>query len=233
MSLLEELHENAGYGDLILAGFCVYNGAECFGYFNKEINSLDDFKGLKFRTAGMWGNILADKIGASVVQLPGGEVYQSAERGVIDAFEFSSPGVNWPFGFHEIVKYLYMPGIHSPVGEDLVRINPDAWNALSPDLQGLVIDACWMSGLRSLNAINQADVEGVKLYEEYAKTHDFEIRIVPKDVQKAVVETSLEWLNEYADSGEEPLFGKVLKDQLDFFGGLRSVVSLNWPSYDF
>ena len=101
-----------------------------FLHSKKRIETLEDFQGLKMRTAGAWAEI-AGNLGASTVILPGAEVYPALERGVIDATEWSSASVNLPSGFHKIAKYIITPGIHQPAAVQECVFNMDAWNGLT------------------------------------------------------------------------------------------------------
>ena len=113
---------------------CGIRPPEAFAHSHKPIRKLEDFKGLKMRTVGAWSQILP-KLGASVVSLPGGEVYQALERKVIDATEWATPGENVISGFQDIAKYVIVPGAHQPSAPFELTINKDAWNSLSKELQ--------------------------------------------------------------------------------------------------
>ena len=96
----------------------------------KKVQTLEDFKGLKLRTAGAWAEI-ASGLGTSTVILPGAEVYPALERGVIDAIEWAQLSINKSIGFHKIAKYLIMPGIHQPSAVIACSFNMDVWKGLS------------------------------------------------------------------------------------------------------
>ncbi len=74
----------------------------------KPLNSIDDLKGLKMRAGGLAADTFA-ALGASIVTVPGGEIYAALERGVIDAAEFTTPTVNYGYGFQEVAKYIVQP----------------------------------------------------------------------------------------------------------------------------
>ena len=78
-------------------------GVQMGGWFNKEINSLDDYKGLKIRIPGLGGEVLR-KIGAAAINLPGGEIYTSLQSGAIDATEWVGPWNDLAFGFYKVTK---------------------------------------------------------------------------------------------------------------------------------
>jgi len=83
---------------------CANTGVQMGGWFNKEVNTIEDFKGLKIRMPGLGGEVLR-RLGASVVSIPGGEIYTSLQQGVIDATEWVGPWNDMVFGFHKIAKY--------------------------------------------------------------------------------------------------------------------------------
>jgi TRAP-type mannitol/chloroaromatic compound transport system substrate-binding protein len=86
-------------------------GVQMGGWFNREINSMDDFKGLKMRMPGLGGKVLK-KAGGAAVLLAGSELYTGLERGIIDATEWIGPYHDYKMGFHQIAKYYYSPGWH-------------------------------------------------------------------------------------------------------------------------
>lgn len=114
---------------------------EAGGWFNKEINSVDDFKGLNMRIAGLGGKTLA-RLGANTQLVPAGEIYVSLETGRIDATEFSAPQLDLGFGFQKVVKNYYFPGWHQPSSWDSIIINMDVWNGFSEDVQNIMVEAC-------------------------------------------------------------------------------------------
>ena len=88
-------------------------GVQMGGWFNKKINTIDDFKGLKMRIPGLGGKVLA-KAGGTVVLTAGGEIFTNLERGVIDATEWVGPYHDLIMGFYKVAKYYYYPGWHEP-----------------------------------------------------------------------------------------------------------------------
>ena len=153
---------------------------EIFLHSKKRIQTLDDFKGVKLRTAGAWAEI-AGNLGASTVILPGAEVYPALERGVIDATEWSSPSVNLPSGFHKIAKYIIMPGVHQPGATQECVFNMDAWNRISEhDREVLKLAGKLMvqetntryayKDIAALSEMRKAGNEFVKLDPEFIRT---------------------------------------------------------------
>ncbi len=103
----------------------------------KPLRGVADLKGLKMRAAGVAADSFA-LLGASVVTVPGGEVYGALERGVIDAAEFTFPTVNYAYGFHEVTKFLTMPTYSGGGWYDWL-VNSKAWGELPDDLK-LIVD---------------------------------------------------------------------------------------------
>ena len=135
--LWDELY--AGFG---LKAFPAGNtGVQMGGWFNREINALEDFSGLVMRMPGLGGEVLR-RLDATVQNLPGGEIFQALKTGAIDATEWVGPYNDLAFGFHQAAKYYYWPGWHEPGTTMEAMINRTAWEALPTDLQHIVRHAC-------------------------------------------------------------------------------------------
>jgi len=111
------------------------------GWFNKEINSVEDLKGLKMRIPGLGGEVLK-RAGGTPVSLPGGEIFTSLQSGAIDATEWVGPYNDLAFGLYKAAKYYYYPGWHEPGSALEAIINRKAFEALPKDLQKIVLAAC-------------------------------------------------------------------------------------------
>ncbi|MFC1992181.1 TRAP transporter substrate-binding protein [Chloroflexota bacterium] len=231
MDLLQEAYDVGGVDVLRLVPHTP-SGAEPFGYFNREIKTTADLGGLKFRTYGIYGEVLTKYFDVAVTAMPGGELYQSLERGVLDAFEYAAPGTNWGLGFHEIAKFMYIPGIQGPWATDSIGVNRDAWAALSPDLQSLVWDLAKATALEGMAFLTKMDIDAMANYNEYAKTHDFEVKELPIEVQKEIVMKCNEYYDEVMASGEDPMFNKTLTSLREFMEGSSQVRGKVWADYD-
>jgi TRAP-type mannitol/chloroaromatic compound transport system substrate-binding protein len=112
-------------------------GVQMGGWYRKEVNSLDDYKGLKFRMPGLGGEVLR-RLGATVVNLPGGEIFPALQAGTIDGTEFVGPFNDLAFGFYKVAKFYYWPGFHEPgtVGE--VLLNKKVWTSLPKEHQEII-----------------------------------------------------------------------------------------------
>ncbi len=114
-------------------------GCQMGGWFNKEINSADDLKGLKMRIPGLGGDVMA-KLGASPVSLPGGQIYENLVSGAIDATEWVGPWNDSFMKFYEAAKYYYFPGMHEPGSMLAFGMNKSFLGKLSKTDQ-LIIEA--------------------------------------------------------------------------------------------
>ncbi|NOR62546.1 MAG: ABC transporter substrate-binding protein [Rhodobacteraceae bacterium] len=112
-------------------------GAQAGGWFKQEMNSPEDFNGLKFRMPGLGGEALG-KLGASVQNLPGSEVYQALASGAIDGTEWIGPWADEVAGFQEITKTYYTAGFHEPGAGLSLATNLDVFNELSPAHQKII-----------------------------------------------------------------------------------------------
>src|SRR5262249_35552156 len=115
-------------------------GAQMGGWFRKEIKTVDDVKGLKFRIGGFGGTIMA-KIGAVPQQLAGGDIYPALEKGSLDAAEWVGPYDDEKLGFVKVAKYYYYPGWWEGCGQAHNIINLAKWNELPKAYQSLIISA--------------------------------------------------------------------------------------------
>ncbi|WP_224823590.1 TRAP transporter substrate-binding protein [Cognatishimia sp. MH4019] len=132
-----ELHDELGqiFG---LKSFIAGNtGAQAGGWYRKEITGPEDFQGLKFRMPGLGGAALG-KMGASIQNLPGSEVYQALASGAIDGTEWIGPWADEKAGFQEITQFYYTAGFHEPGVALSVATNRDVFENLSPANQKII-----------------------------------------------------------------------------------------------
>jgi TRAP-type mannitol/chloroaromatic compound transport system substrate-binding protein len=125
-------------------------GAQMGGWYRKEIKTVDDLKGLKFRIAGLAGAILA-KLGVVPQVIAGGDIYPALEKGTIDAAEWVGPYDDEKLGFYKVAKYYYYPGWWEGQAQLSVYINTGKWEGLPKSYQAVLTAACaeansWMIG---------------------------------------------------------------------------------------
>ncbi|WBY03575.1 TRAP transporter substrate-binding protein [Ramlibacter tataouinensis] len=172
---------------------------EAGGWFNKEINSPDDIKGLKMRIAGLGAKAM-EKLGASVQLVPSGEIYVSLERGRIEATEFSAPQLDLGLGLQKIAKFYYFPGWHQPASWNSIIINMDVWKKFTPRQQQAMTEACYAN-----IAFNAADQMGAQVDAlEKIEAAGVKIRRFPDSVLAALQKASHEVMQ--AEAAKDPLF---------------------------
>ncbi len=130
-------------GEFGLKAFtCGATGTQAGGWFNKEIESADDLKGLKMRIPGLGGQVMS-KLGASTVSLPGSQIYENLVSGSIDATEWVGPYNDYFMKFYEAAKYYYTAGMHEPGGGLAFGMNKSWYEGLT-DWEKAVIEAACM-----------------------------------------------------------------------------------------
>ena len=169
-------------------------GVQMAGWFNKEINSIADLKGLKMRIPGLGGEVLK-KAGGTPVNIPGGELFTSLQTGVIDATEWVGPYNDLAFGLHKAAKHYYYPGWHEP-GTTLEGIvNKKAFDALSKDLQEIVLSAAKIANQSMLSEYTARNNAALKTL---VNEHGVDVRPLPDDVIAKLKELSNDVVNELA-----------------------------------
>ncbi len=164
----------------LLAFPCGNTGAQMGGWFNKEINSIDDVKGLKMRFPGIGGKVI-NKAGGTAVLSPGSEIYTNLERGVIDATDWIGPYHDYLMGFHEIAKYYYYPSWAEPTGVIEMLINKSVYESLPNDLQQIVKGAAERANAVMLGKFKSKNAE---FYKKIFDETNVEFRQFPSDVLK-------------------------------------------------
>ncbi len=162
--------------DELYAGFAVKpfsagnSGVQMGGWFNREINSVEDYKGLKMRIPGLGGEVLS-RLGSTVVNVPGGEIFQALKTGAIDASEWVGPYNDQIFGLHKAAKYYYWPGWHEPGTTLECIVNKPAFDALPSDLQAIVECACAQTDVDMLSELTARNALALpQLVEEHGVT---------------------------------------------------------------
>ena len=186
------------------------SGTQMGGWFNKEINSVDDLKGLKMRIPGLGGEVLK-RAGGIPVTLPGGELFPSMQSGALDATEWVGPYNDLAFGFYKAAKYYYTPGWHEPGTTMECMINEAAFNELPADLQSIVRNAIKVANgdmLAEYTARNQQALQTL------INKHGVELRHFPDSVLKELKTISEQVVEEEAKG--DALSAKVWASQKAF-----------------
>ena len=189
-------------------------GTQMLGWFRKEIRSVEDLKGLKFRAPGNQGRVLA-KLGVTPVTLPGGEIFPALQSGAIDAAEWIGPYNDLALGFYQVCKHYYAPGYHEPGPNLQLMINERAWASLNPELQAIVRTAAEAATKDMLAEYNARSGPALRTL---VKDHGVIVRPFPEDVLIACGEKSNEVLNEIyaADRSPDRIVQRIIVDFLAF-----------------
>ena len=168
----EQLHDELGQIFNLKGLLAGNSGSQSGGWFRKEINSADDFNGLKFRMPGLGGKVLG-KLGASVQNIPGGELYQALSSGALDGLEWVGPMADERAGFQEVAKIYYAAGFHEPGSGLAASVNLDVWNDLTGQHQAILRNASMATTQLQLSetlanngaALARLQAQGVKVLQ--------------------------------------------------------------------
>ena len=187
------------YEEFNLVPFAAGNtGVQMTGWFNKEIKSIEDIKGLRMRTPGLGGDVITIA-GGIAVTISGGELYTAMQTGVIDALEWVGPYNDLAFGFHQIAKYYYYPGWSEPGPALELLVNKDAFETLPEDLKAIVETAARAVNQDVLDEYTARNNEAlVSLIEE----HGVQLKKLPDDVVRELRRISEEIIEEIASDSE-------------------------------
>lgn len=199
------------YAPFNLKGFLAGNtGTQMMGWFRHPIDSLQDVQGLKFRAPGIGGMVFS-KLGVNVVSLPGGEIFQALQSGVIDGAEWVGPYNDLSFGFHQVAKYYYAPGYHEPGSGLQLMINRRVYEGLDSDLKFVLQQA--------------AQAANTDIYAEYTaksgpalrslvEDHGVRVKKIPREIAIALGHATDELLSEI--SGEDDISRRIVSGYLNY-----------------
>jgi TRAP-type mannitol/chloroaromatic compound transport system substrate-binding protein len=174
-------------------------GVQMAGWFNREIDSMDDLVGLKMRIPGLAGKVF-ERAGGTAVTIAGGDIYTSLQTGVIDATEWVGPYNDRAFGLHEVGKYYYYPGWHEPGPTLELLVNKSAWDSLPADLQQIVTVAA-----RAINQdmLDQYTALNNQALQDLVQNHGVQLRKLPQEVLGRLQQISAEVVAEMAASNPQ------------------------------
>ena len=184
-------------------------GVQMGGWFRKEINTIDDLKGLKMRIAGLTGQVM-QKVGVTPQQIAAGDVYPALEKGTIDATEFVGPYDDQKLGFHKVAKYYYYPAWWEGGPAMHAFFNLEKWNSLPKSYQQILANACASANNNMLANYDARNAVALKqLVAEGAILKPFS-----QDIMEACYKAAMET---YAELSEKsPSFKKLFDSQQAF-----------------
>ena len=191
-------------------------GVQMGGWFNKEINSLEDLKGLKMRMPGLGGEVLA-RAGGTPVTLPGAELFTALQTGAIDATEWVGPYNDLAFGLYKAAKHYYYPGWHEPGSMMELTVNKQALETLPADLQAIVRIA---SRAMNQDMLDEYTARNNAALKELIGKHNVDVRPYPKEVLNKLRDLSEDVVAEVA--AKDPLAKKAYESFKAYKEGVKN-----------
>ncbi|SDX97566.1 TRAP-type mannitol/chloroaromatic compound transport system, substrate-binding protein [Ruegeria halocynthiae] len=178
---------------------CGNSGPQWQGWFRDEINSLDDLKGLKFRTTGL-ASQMCSKIGMAVQAMGPRDMFQGLQTGALDAGEFIGPWTDSAVGFQQVAKNYYWPGVGEPSSAEECAVNANAYAELPDDLKQAVSFAC-----ESLyNPVwTEYTTKHAQALAHLVANEGVQVRKLPDDVVQAMGAAAVEIMDELAQDEDE------------------------------
>ena len=200
-------------------------GVQLAGWFKKEINSLEDIKGLKMRIPGLGGEVFK-KLGGLPVALTGGELFTSLQSGAIDATEWVGPYNDLAFGFYKAADYYYYSGWHEPGAALEFVVNKQAFASLPEDLQAIIEVAT-----RAVNQdmLDEYTARNNEAMQALINKHGVDMRPLPQDVMEGLRQASMEVMQEQAAA--DPMFKKVYESYKNFQDGVSRYHQISEEEY--
>lgn len=200
----------------------VYTNMESGFRSASPITSLDDFEGLKVRCAGMTAPEVLSRLGATPITVAANELYESMQRGVIDALEYSQPSADYDMGLYEVAQYWLTPGFHQTGSVLGVMINEEAYNSLPEQLQAILGAAAdyVATSYSSMNCYNDAAATDAMLEAgvEITTLSDEELATI-ENIKNEVTEEYMEANELYAKVVESQMeYMEIFSNQRDFMG---------------
>jgi TRAP-type mannitol/chloroaromatic compound transport system substrate-binding protein len=205
MKLMREFYANYNIVNFVGGN----TGAQMGGWWRKEVKSLADVKGAKFRVGGFGGKIF-ERIGGVPQNIPGGEIYQALEKGTIDAAEWVGPYDDEKLGFYKVAPYYAYPGWWEGGPELDFFVNNKAYDALTPEYKAILEAACNYAATlmqAKYDARNPAALK--RLVGNKTKLFRF-----PKDMMDAAFKAAMGVYDEL--SASNPAWKKVYADYAAF-----------------
>ncbi|WP_422822175.1 TRAP transporter substrate-binding protein [Vibrio coralliilyticus] len=195
------------------------------GWFKKEINSVEDLKGLKIRIPGFAGEVMA-KVGAKPTNIAPGELYTSLERGTIDALEWVGPAFDLRMGFQKIAPYYYTAW-HEPGSETQFLVNKKTWDRLPKDLQSILETAFRVAAFDMYTQALDANANSwASMSAEYP---NIKVRDFPPEVLSAMQTATQELLEELANKDE--LAKQIIESQRQYLAKVRAWTEISAKAY--
>jgi TRAP-type mannitol/chloroaromatic compound transport system substrate-binding protein len=173
---------------------------------------------MKIRGAGDAAEILS-RLGAGMVMMAAGDVFEAMQRGTIDAFEVASPTLNWDLGLQEACKYLYLSGARQPYEYNPFLVNAEKWNELPDDLKAIVSEVNQAETIRAYDELIRLDLENIANFKAYGTN----VLRLPAALEEEYLAEAKKFYDEKA--AKDPFQKKILDSYWTFQKNFREVWS--------
>ena len=204
--LWDELYSRFG-----LRGFLAGNsGTNMGGWYNREIKTLEDFRGLRMRIPGLGAEVLT-RLGSLTMNIPGGEILPALQTGLVDAAEWIAPYADLALGLHKAAKYYYGPSILEPGPANPLTVNEKSYMALSAELRAIVRQAAGHETARMKAEVDHGNAQAL---EVLVKRFNVELRRFPEDVSDGLFAVSKQVVAEVSE--EDDLSRRIYNSWSEF-----------------
>jgi len=201
------------------------SGMQMGGWFRKEINTVDDLKGLKIRIPGFGGKVVAG-VGAVPTNIPTGELYQALERGTIDALEWVGPGLDLRMGFHKVAPYYYT-GWHEPGTELVYFFNVESMRKLPDWAKSVLRNAARLTAYNMTTTTFDANAQNLATIS--TQFPNVKIKQFPPDVINALKASNQKLLDE--EKQRSAMAKKIIESRAAYLQKARAWTEIGDQSY--
>lgn len=200
-------------------------GAQMGGWFRREISSVNDLKGLKMRIPGLGGQVMG-KLGVTVQNLPGGEIFQALQTGAIDAAEWVGPYDDEKLGLNKVAQYYYYPGWWEPGTTLEVQVNLDEWKKLPQEYQEVLKTAAYESNIVMLSRYESRNNEALQRLVDSGT----QLRGYSEEIMNAAEQASFALYDEFAAKDAD--FKTLFESWRQFREGVDAWNNLNEGTFE-
>src|SRR5210317_2649492 len=209
----------------VVGFFAMPMPAQPFGWFKKNVKTVSDVKGMKYRTVGLATNVL-QKMGMVVRQLPGGEIEPAMKTGLIDAAEFNNPTSDKDFGMQDVSKHYHLGSFHQSQEMFEIPVNKGTYNSLSPAHQAILKNAAYAANSDNyFKALVRYSDDLAKLMNEH--------KVNVYQTSDAILAEQLKgWdavIKDFND--KDPFFKKIVDSQKAYAKKVMKYLLMNQPNY--
>ncbi len=219
--------ETLGWDITFIKGSGFAGPPEIFGHFDKELKTVADLEGIKMRCSGDGGTVLG-RMGVGPLFMPLGEVFEAMQRGLIDAYECSSPRFDWEMGLNEVGKYVYLCPIRAPTEVYMFLVKKSVFMALPDDLKVVIEDLAVAETWDYHDKLIAGDAEALQNFKDYGNI----VLNLPPAMEEAFGNEALDYID--GEMAKDPGYQEVAQSQRDFAKMWDELYGLpSWAKYSY